>query len=273
MDEKVKKIQERLRAELDQPLILGPQFKDLPLVSFEQLSSAPLGAETLVYKVIAELRSRGYRVANIRNYNVNTTPEHLKEIALPYFQAHSNASLFVAPDRMVQAKQLERNATLDDMISMLGNDYDVIITESFGFVSIPKFLVTDRPQEGFNLGLPNIIGYVSERDMKAMIPRFSPRDIEAIADKIESHVIEPCFHDKCCISVNGTCLKLSDEQIEQISDVLSDITKRSGMTEPIKTLEIKMSYPLDSDKEQKDYTIDEEVIGLPNILAPACEAE
>ena len=43
-------------------------------------------------------------------------------------------------------------------------------------------------QEGFNLGLPNIIAYVSCKDAGAQIPQFSPVEIDRLTDFILGHV-------------------------------------------------------------------------------------
>jgi len=194
MNEEAKALQAKLQARLPQKLTLGEQYKDTPLVAIDEVARAPEGAEDLVYRVTAELKGRGYRVANIRRYTAITATKHDKGVALPYMQAGSDATLLLIPGRMILATPVEEEAeaTLDDMLAALGDDYDVIIGESFGYYAVPRFLLTDKIQEGYNLGLPNIIGYISRKDISALIPYFSPHDIPAIADKIEEHIIKPC---------------------------------------------------------------------------------
>lgn len=186
MDEKVKAIQERLRKQFSQSVQFDDRCAEAPLIAFEVVSGVPEGADTLVYRVVAELKRRGWRVANVRRFGVNTVPAHIKECAEPYLQCGSDATLVAAPDRTVLVRPSDDAATLSQMLEALGDGFDVILCESFEYLPIPKLLMTGKVQEGFNLGLPNVIGYVSSQaDRAVVIPHFDPSDACGICDLIE----------------------------------------------------------------------------------------
>jgi hypothetical protein len=163
MDRKTKAIQARLRAALSEPLTLDDKHADAPIVAFEEVAMNINSSRSVVFEVRQELEKRGYRVASLR---------------------HSFAKL--------SGDDLSLSAKFD----ALGEGYDVILGEGFGYLTVPKFLVTDRVQEGFNLGLPNIIGFVSSQEFGAIIPRFEPDDASGIADKIEQDIIRPKAAEK-----------------------------------------------------------------------------
>ena len=191
MDDKVKEIQERLRATLSQTMAPADAYRDVPIMCFEEVAGMPEGADDLVYRVTAELTRRGWRVVNLRRFAQHVAPSCLVDTGLPYLQAHTGTTVFALADRMVCVQPCKKEPSLAEMLAAVEGTYDVVIGESFGFLSVPKILLSRKVQEGFNLGLPNICGYVSDFDAKAVIPRFFADDEAALADFIEQRVILP----------------------------------------------------------------------------------
>jgi len=191
MDDQVKAVQERLRKTLSQVMSPVESFAGVPIISFEVIAEMPTGGEDLVYRVTAELKGRGWRVANLRRFGCNNVPANLQDVATPYVQAQTDGALMATPGGMVLVKPSTGEPSLEEMLDALGSDYDVYLAESFGYLALPKILVTRKVQEGFNLGLPNIVGYASDSDAHALIPRFDTADAAALADFIERRVILP----------------------------------------------------------------------------------
>lgn len=193
MDDKVKAIQERLRKQLTQKLDMSEESKKAPVISFEEIVGAPEGAENLVPAVTAELKRRGHRVANVRRFSVNSRAAKCERYADPYLEAGSELVLEAFPSGICMSKATEAEPSVDDIIEAVSGKCDIIVAEGFGYVAFPKILITEKPSEGFNLGLPNMVGYVSQKDMKALIPCFGVDEYERIADFIEWKIlgIEP----------------------------------------------------------------------------------
>lgn len=197
MDAKVAGIQQRLRERLSQPVEGADALKGRKAVGFEVVSGIPAGAENTVPEVIAELKRRGHRVAHIMRYGANTVPEPYR--ANPAQEPYrSDVSLVVTPERVVLNRRLQGEPTLSSLLDQIGEEYDVAVCEGFEYLPIPKILITRKVQEGFNLGLPNIIAYVACKDLDALIPCFSPMDVEGLVDKIERDVmgVEPALRPR-----------------------------------------------------------------------------
>lgn len=142
MDEKVKSIQERLRASLSQKFSLDQGPLGMPVVTFEQVSTAPTGAEELVANVVRELKSRGYRVAHIKRYSENMVPATLCE-----FQAESvgaDISLTAVPGYVITERPVEGDASIESMVDAVRDACDVVVGESFGYAPVPKILITGK---------------------------------------------------------------------------------------------------------------------------------
>lgn len=183
MEDKVKDIQQRLRARLSSRFSMGEAALKMPLVSFEPVVGPPSGAESLIPNLVAELKRRGYKVATVK------MPAPHDQVAAPDEETTPDAALKVVGGRMVLERNLGPDPSMDEILAQVGEGYDVILGEGFGYARVPKFLVTEKPTEGFNLGLPNIIGYVSDRDEHARIPQFTALDSAGLADRIEEVIL------------------------------------------------------------------------------------
>ena len=182
MNERSRELQERLRARFEQKMAVGQVCTCPHAVAFETVGDLPDGAEDLVFKVIAELDSRGLKVADIHRMNENTMPDSVRKVGAPYLQAGASCTVLAGEDKVVVVRPSKTSRTMDDLIALIGEDFDVVIAEEVAFMTIPKILITKKPQEGFNLGLPNIEAYVAPQDMHNFLPWFAPDDIAGIAD-------------------------------------------------------------------------------------------
>ena len=192
MDAQVKAIQERLRAKMSQPMELGERALGLPIVSFEDVAGIPDGAETLAHRVVRALRERGHRVACLRRFGPDNVPDAAAQVGCSYTDAGACDVVFAAPGRLVTVQPVEQEPILDQMLDALGDptSFDVAVAESFGYLPLPQVLVTRKVQEGFNLGLPNVVAYVSGKSDDAMvIPFFEPGDAEGPAVFIERKIM------------------------------------------------------------------------------------
>lgn len=192
MDAQVKAIQERLRAKMSQPMELGERALGLPIVSFEDVAGIPDGAETLAHRVVRALRERGHRVACLRRFGPDNVPDAAAQVGCSYTDAGACDVVFAAPGRLVTVQPVEQEPILDQMLDALGDptSFDVAVAESFGYLPLPQVLVTRKVQEGFNLGLPNVVAYVSGKSDDAMvIPFFEPGDAEGLAVFIERKIM------------------------------------------------------------------------------------
>lgn len=180
MDRNVSEIQQRLRERLSGRFAMSEASQKLPIVTFEQVVGLPAGAQNLVLDVSAQLKRRGYRVAVVSLAKPSEPLGGAETEGVP------DASYRMHDGWMTVQRRVDREPGIDEALALLGEGpFDVILGEGFGYAPAPKFLVTDRPAEGFNLGLPNVVGYVSEKDERALIPRFSAIDAAGIADRVE----------------------------------------------------------------------------------------
>lgn len=204
MNERSRELQARLRARFDQKMGVGQVCANPHVVAIEELAEVPEGAEGLVGRVIAELAARGLRVADIRRLNENTMLDEVAKVGAEYLDAGSVATVYQSEGKLVVVKPAEPGMDINRVVAELGDDYDVIIAERVAFMTVPKILVTKKPQEGFNLGLPNLEAYVSDNDLNNFLPCFAPSDVAGLADFIEARYAKRRIPEKTAGAVSMT---------------------------------------------------------------------
>jgi molybdopterin-guanine dinucleotide biosynthesis adapter protein len=168
---------------------LTPQeyLSDIPVVAFSGFPES--GKTTLIEKIIPEIKRRGYRVATIKRTHHEPVLESSKD-SQRHIEAGSEATLLATPNQMVLVKPVADDVSLDEMILVLGDDYDLIICEGFKYSAVPKVLVHRKGAALIPEG-NNVIGVVTDEALDINVRQFSHDDIEAIADMIERDIVKP----------------------------------------------------------------------------------
>lgn len=199
MEESVRRIQERLRKTLNQVVSCGDEFDGFPLLVLDEAVTAAVSAEDLAKAMAQQLRERGYKAAIVKRYTVNNA-HHFERGSLGAFNDSADQVVVGLPNGIVSVVAAEEPSVLD-LVRAVDPSTDIILGLNFGYLPIPRILVTDRPQEAFNLGLPRVIGYVSSKDARAIIPRFESNDIEGLVDLAICRIIrsadEPADQPEC----------------------------------------------------------------------------
>lgn len=185
MDDKIRAIQDRLRRTYGASMAPGERFEGRPIVAFDEVAGLPNGGETFVANVTRELASRGWRVASVDRVNVSALAAPDDSASSPVTADGCCMAVRAYEDHLVTVAPIDPDAVLDAAVAAVPADVDIIIGQNFGFAAVPRILMTRRVQEGFNLGLPHIIAYVSDSSLDVVIPRFTPLDVEATADFVE----------------------------------------------------------------------------------------
>jgi molybdopterin-guanine dinucleotide biosynthesis protein B len=100
----------------------------IPLVSIVGQSAA--GKTTLIEKLVAELKRRGYRVATIKHDAHRFEIDHPGKDSYRHFQAGADWTIIASPDKIASVRRLERELPLDEIAAQISG-VDLILTEGF----------------------------------------------------------------------------------------------------------------------------------------------
>lgn len=113
-----------------------------PVVSF--VGSSGAGKTTLLEKVVRELKARGYRVAVVKHAHDDFEIDHEGKDSWRFAQAGSDCVVISSPAKvaMVQKSASGAEPPLDELVGLVTDRVDIILTEGFRGSGKPQVLVT-----------------------------------------------------------------------------------------------------------------------------------
>ena len=204
-----------------------------PVVSI--IGRSKSGKTTLIEKLVAELKLRGYRVATIKHaQEINYEPcrdnwRHLK--------AGSDATIVVSSEEAVLVKPVTTVDILDKMIRLLGEDYDIIITEGFKQADTPKIEIRYGVDSSPLKNIKRLVAVVSDKPTGTGVRQFSRQDITELADLLEEGFIKP-QRERLALYVNGKRLTLKSFPRKIISSLLVNMVSSLKGVKQVDSLDV-----------------------------------
>jgi len=206
-----------------------------PIVSIVGRSKS--GKTTLIEKLVAELRLRGYHVATIKHTAQGIAFDEPGKDSWRHIAAGSEATVISSPDKLVLIKPLAEELNLDEAAYLLAEDYDIVLAEGFKQDRAPKIEV-HRREAGVPLGeVKKLIAIASDEHLETGVRQFSLEDIAGIATFIEEGFIKP-QRERTTLYVNQARIALSAFPRDVISRVLLGMVSSLKGVGKIKSLAV-----------------------------------
>jgi len=206
-----------------------------PIVSV--IGKSKSGKTTLIEKLIKELKSRGYRVATIKHAPQGVSFDEPDKDSWRHLQAGSESTIISSPDKVVMIKSVAQEPALDEITRLLGEDYDIILTEGFKQGSAPKIEVHRKEAGPPFKDIKKLIAIVTDEPLETKARQFSPEDVKGLADLLEKGFIEP-QRERISLYINNTPIPLTVFPKQIISNVLlASVSSLKGVSK-IESLQI-----------------------------------
>jgi len=177
------------------------------------------GKTTFLEKLIRELTSRGYRVATIKHTHHSLTLDQPNKDSWRHVRAGSEVAILSSPGEIAMIKPVSSEPTVGEIARLLGEDYDIILTEGFSRGDAPKIEV-HRKEVGLPLkSAKQLVAIATDEPLDTKVRQFSLEDIKSVADLLEKDFIEP-QEERLSIYVNGAFVPLIVFPKQIISNVL-----------------------------------------------------
>jgi molybdopterin-guanine dinucleotide biosynthesis protein B len=160
-----------------------------PIVSIVGRSES--GKTTLLGKLITELKQRGRRVAVIKHTDQAFEFDAANKDSWRFRQAGSVVSAISSAQQLALIKDMERDLEPQDLLQIIGSDFDLVLTEGFKQSHHPKIEV-HRGEQGGDLLSPKeqLLAVVTDVPLLREAPQFNPDEAARIADLIEEKVLD-----------------------------------------------------------------------------------
>lgn len=181
------------------------------------------GKTTLIEKLIPELKSRGYRVATIKHTAHDFEMDTEGKDSWKHAQAGSECTVLASARKMALFREVDHDLSPSEIARMVSDDFDIVLAEGFKRSDEPKIEVHRR-----GIGEPvcpaqELLAIVSDEGLELGIPRFSPDDVQGVADLIEKKVLAPSKKREITILADGKPLPLKPFVFDLYRRVISEM--------------------------------------------------
>ena len=206
-----------------------------PVVSIVGRSNS--GKTTLIEKLIVELKARGYHIATAKHTHRDMTAPESDKDSDRHLKAGSEASMIIDPHGLMMIKPLQNDISIEQVAQLIGEDYDLILTEGFKEDDAPKIEVHRKENAPPLEGVKKIFAIVTNEPLDTKTRQFPLEDVKGIADLIENGFIKP-QQERYTLLVNNTPIALNAFTKEFIVNIQLAMAHGLKGVDKIKTMKI-----------------------------------
>jgi molybdopterin molybdotransferase len=164
------------------------EVKMLPIVSIVGKSQS--GKTMLMEQLIAEFKRRGYKIAVLKHGRGRMEIDHPGKDSWRYAQAGSDAVLISSPDKLAFIKSLDHDLSIEEILPIVGAEFDFVLVEGFRKSKTPKIEVHRKGLGDDLLCSPEeLSAIVTDGSLDADIPQLPWGDTVTVADFIEKNFV------------------------------------------------------------------------------------
>jgi molybdopterin-guanine dinucleotide biosynthesis protein MobB len=153
------------------------------------------GKTTLLEKLIAGLKARGYRVGAIKHDAHSFDIDHPGKDSWRLTQAGADTTVITSPAKVAMVRQNGgQEPTLAETVERWFGDVDIVLTEGFKRNSMPKIEVHRRERSAELLCRgqeidPTLFAVASDEPLELDVPVYDINDVRGLCDLIETRFL------------------------------------------------------------------------------------
>ena len=163
----------------------------------------------------------------------------LVRIAGVTFRPGSSAAAVSAPGRVVMVKPSAGDTGIEELVHLIGEDYDIILAEGFKYDSAPKIEVHRKEIGPLLEGVSKVIAIATDEPLDTRVRQFALDNIKELADFLEGGFIGP-QQERILAYVNGEPVPLTSYPKKIITRTLVAMFSTLKGVSGIRSLEIFM---------------------------------
>lgn len=162
-------------------------------VSF--VAKSGTGKTTLLEKVIASLKKRGYKVGVVKHDAHSFDIDHPGKDSHRLTAAGADTMLISSPEKLALIKKHAESPPIEELLSTYFTDTDIVLTEGFKKSSLPK-IELHRHERSTTLLCrgekhdPTLVAVASDKQLELDVPVLDLNNPEMVADFIETSFLK-----------------------------------------------------------------------------------
>lgn len=166
--------------------------KTVKAVSF--VAKSGTGKTTLLERVIAELKRRGYRVGAIKHDAHRFDIDHPGKDSYRFTAAGADTMLISSPEKLALVKRHAAAPPIEELLATYFGDVDIVLTEGFKLSGLPKIEVHRRERSATLLcrgeeNDPTLLAVVSDEPLALDVPVLDLDEPRQVADFVEARFL------------------------------------------------------------------------------------
>lgn len=162
----------------------------VPIVSIVGKSRS--GKTLLMEQLIAEFKRRGYRVAALKHSRGGMEMDYPGKDSWRFTEAGSDAVFVSSPGKLAFIKSVEHEPDIEEILRIVGPDFDIVLAEGFKKSRLPKIEVHSGESGDKPACSPDeLLAVVSNTPLDVGVARLSVGDTGAVVDLIEQSLVVP----------------------------------------------------------------------------------
>jgi molybdopterin-guanine dinucleotide biosynthesis protein B/molybdopterin-guanine dinucleotide biosynthesis protein len=164
----------------------------VPAVSF--VAKSGTGKTTLLEKVIADLKGRGYRIGVIKHDAHRFDIDHPGKDSHRLTAAGAATMLISSPEKLALVKQHAASPPIEELIRTYFGDVDLVLTEGFKKGGLPKIEIHRQERSPTLLCRgeehdPSLLAVCSDEPLDLDVPVLDLNDSSAVADFLVARLL------------------------------------------------------------------------------------
>ena len=170
-----------------------------------------VGKTYVITKLVAELKSRGYRVATVKHSAHDIDLDLEGKDSWQHARAGSDAVVISSPHKFAFIREVDHDSTLAELSRLIGPDFDIILAEGFKQDKATKIEV-HRKESGKDLicERDELLAVVTDEELEHDVPQYAADDAPGLVDLIEKRHLRKDERQTVSLFVNGQPVPLND---------------------------------------------------------------
>ena len=168
------------------------------------------GKTAVIEKLVAELKTRGYKVATIKHSDRGFDIDQPGKDSWRHAQAGSDAVIISSPDKVTITRKVDNDLSPIELSRFIGLDFDIIITEGFKNDRGPKIEVYRKEVSSDLISDPEeLMAIATDESLDSKVPQYALEDTKGLTDLIEKTLLAGNDEDTISLYVNGEMVSLN----------------------------------------------------------------